>query len=252
MVQKPFQLGVRIEQSQEQVNRAQYGDARLEAKLGAADYTLVAHGQHDLFTFCMCAGGQVIPSVSEPGYFGTNGMSLSRRDSPYANSGLMITLDPSEFGSDHLLAGMMLQRKYEALAYETGQRQYLCPIQRADDFLARRATRDKPASSYERGVIPTAIASVLPTQVEQALRECLPQLDRRWHGKFLAGATLVGPESRGSSPIRILRNKETLTSPSAAGLYPSGEGAGYAGGIVSAAVDGLRCAKAVIGSYRVV
>jgi uncharacterized FAD-dependent dehydrogenase len=252
MVQKPFQLGVRIEQSQEQVNRAQYGDARLEAKLGAADYTLVAHGQHDLFTFCMCAGGQVIPSVSEPGYFGTNGMSLSRRDSPYANSGLMITLDPSEFGSDHLLAGMMLQRKYEALAYETGQRNYLCPIQRADDFLARRAPRDRPASSYERGVIPTALASVLPPQVEQALRECLPQLDRRWHGKFLAGATLVGPESRGSSPIRILRDKETFVSPSAEGLYPSGEGAGYAGGIVSAAVDGLRCAKAVIGSYRVV
>jgi len=250
MVQKPFQLGVRIEQSQEQVNRAQYGDARLEAKLGAADYTLVAHGQHDLFTFCMCAGGQVIPSVSEPGYFGTNGMSLSRRDSPFANSGLMITLDPSEFGGDHLLAGMMLQRKYEALAYETGQRQYLCPIQRAEDFLARRITRDKPPSSYERGVIPAALASILPPQVEQALRECLPQLDRRWRGMFLSGATLVGPESRGSSPIRILRDKESLVSPTAEGLYPSGEGAGYAGGIVSAAVDGLRCAKAIIARYR--
>ncbi len=251
MVQKPFQIGVRIEQSQDQVNRAQYGDARLEAKLGAADYTLVAHGKHDLFSFCMCAGGQVIPSVSEPGYFCTNGMSLSHRDSPYANSGLMITLDPSEFGSDHLLAGMMLQRKYEALAFDAGQREHLCPIQRAEDFLARRATRDKPLSSYERGVIPAALASVLPPQVEQALRECLPQLDRRWRGAFLDGATLVGPESRGSSPVRILRDRETLVAPGVEGLYPSGEGAGYAGGIVSAAVDGLRCAKAIIARYRV-
>lgn len=252
MAQKPFQLGVRIEQSQDQVNRAQYGDARLEAKLGAADYTLVAHGRHDLFTFCMCAGGQVIPSVSEPGYFCTNGMSLSGRNSPFANSGLMITLDPSEFGGEHLLAGVALQRRYEALAYEAGQRQYLCPIQRAEDFLARRLTRDKPPSSYARGVIPAALAAILPPQVEQALRECLPQLDRRWRGRFLAGATLVGPESRGSSPIRILRDKEMLVSPSVEGLYPSGEGAGYAGGIVSAAVDGLRCAKAIIARYHAV
>jgi len=250
MVQKPFQLGVRIEQSQEQVNRAQYGDARLEAKLGAADYTLVAHGQHDLFSFCMCAGGQVIPSVSEPGYFCTNGMSLSHRASPFANSGLMITLDPSEFGGADILAGVQLQRKYEALAFEAGQRQYLCPIQRAEDFLARRVTRDKPDSSYERGVIPGALAAIIPPQVEQALRECLPQLDRRWRGKFLAGATLVGPEARGSSPVRILRDKETLVAPGVDGLYPSGEGAGYAGGIVSAAVDGLRCAKAIIARYR--
>lgn len=250
MVQKPFQIGVRIEQSQEQVNRAQYGDAKLEAKLGAADYTLVAHGKHDLFSFCMCAGGQVIPSVSEPGFFCTNGMSLSHRDSPYANSGLMITLNPSEFGSDHLLAGMMLQRKFEALAFEAGKREYVCPIQRADDFLARRTTQDKPQSSYERGVIPAVLASVLPPPVERALRECLPQLDRRWRGAFLDGATLVGPESRGSSPVRILRDKETLVAPGVEGLYPSGEGAGYAGGIVSAAVDGLRCAKAIMARYR--
>ncbi len=250
MVQKPFQIGVRIEQSQEQVNRAQYGDARLEAKLGAADYTLVANGKHDLFSFCMCAGGQVIPSVSEPGYYCTNGMSLSHRASPFANSGLMITLDPSEFGSADILAGMMLQRKYEALAFEAGQRQYLCPIQRADDFLARRMTHDKPASSYERGVIPTALAALLPPQVESALRECLPQLDRRWRGRFLEGATLVGPEARGSSPVRILRDKETFVAPGVEGLYPSGEGAGYAGGIVSAAVDGLRCAKAIIARYH--
>jgi len=111
-------------------------------------------------------------------------------------------------------------------------------------------TRDKPASSYERGVVPTALAALLPPQVELALRECLPQLDRRWRGRFLDGATLVGPEARGSSPVRILRDKETFVAPGVEGLYPSGEGAGYAGGIVSAAVDGLRCAKAIIARYQ--
>src|SRR5207248_1737616 len=138
MVPKPFQMGVRIEQPQEAVNRVKYGPARLEEKLGAADYSLVARGRHDLFTFCMCAGGQVIPSVSAPGYLSTNGMSLSHRASPYANSGLMVTLVPEDFGGADLFAGMRLQEQYEQKAYAVGRGDYLCPIQRAPDFLARR------------------------------------------------------------------------------------------------------------------
>ncbi|HEY2838734.1 MAG TPA: NAD(P)-binding protein, partial [Pirellulales bacterium] len=191
MVQKPFQIGVRIEQSQEQVNRAQYGEARLEAQLGAADYTLIARGDVPLFSFCMCAGGQVIPSVSEPGYFCTNGMSLSKRSSPYANSGLMVTLDPSDFGSTDVLAGMELQRVYERMAYEAGRGDYVCPIQWAGDFLAGRASHGPIPSSYPRQTAPLDITRFVPPKIVRALRRGLPILDHRWRGRFLAGATLV-------------------------------------------------------------
>src|SRR5579884_2368202 len=131
LVRKPFQLGVRVEHPQETVNRVQYGPTPLEERLGAADYSLVANGRHDLFTFCMCAGGYVMPSVSEPGAFCTNGMSLSKHDSPFANSGLVVTLQPDEFGGADVLAGVRLQRHYEQLAFAAGRRDYLCPIQRA-------------------------------------------------------------------------------------------------------------------------
>ena len=249
MVQKPFQLGLRIEQPQEQVNRAQYGNTRLEEKLGSADYSLVARGEHNVFSFCMCAGGHVMPSVSEPGHFCTNGMSLSKRDSPYANSGLMVTLEPEHFGGTHVLAGMQLQRLYERRAFETGRGEYLCPIQRAGDYVARRATTGSLASSYPRGVIGAELDDLLPPLVARAIRRALPILDDRWRGLFLREATLVGPESRGSAPVRFLRDEQTLESPGLRGLYPIGEGAGYAGGIVSAALDGLRAAKSIIARY---
>jgi uncharacterized FAD-dependent dehydrogenase len=249
MVPKPFQMGVRIEQPQEIVNRVQYGPNRLEDKLGAADYTLVARGRHDLFTFCMCAGGHVIPSVSEPGHFCTNGMSLSRRDSPFANSGLVVTLPTDHFGGADVLAGVRLQQEYERKAYECGRRQYLCPIQTALDFLARRRTWHLPPSSYRRGAIAAAVAELVPPLIVEALEHGLPLLDRRWHGRFLREATLVGPEARGSAPVRILRDDAGRESPGVEGLYPVGEGAGYAGGIISAAVDGLRSAKAIMAKY---
>lgn len=249
MVPKPFQLGVRIEQPQEAVNRVQYGPAPLEERLGAADYQLASRGKVNLFTFCMCAGGYVMPSVSEPGFFSTNGMSFSKRNSPFANSGLMITLEPRDFGSDHALAGVWLQREFERRAFEVGRGEYLCPIQLAHDFLARRATRERPASSYARGVIPASLEELVPPLVVRALHEGLPILDRRWRGRFLQDATLVGPEARGSSPVRFPRDATTLESPAVGGLYPVGEGAGYAGGIVSAALDGLRAAKAIIRRY---
>jgi uncharacterized FAD-dependent dehydrogenase len=249
MVPKPFQMGVRIEQPQEIVNRRQYGSNRWEEKLGAADYSLVARGPDNLFTFCMCAGGNIIPSVSEPGYFGTNGMSLSRRDTPFANSGLMITLDPKEINSSDVMAGVRLQQEYEQKAFAVGRGDYLCPIQAARDFLERRPTRQVPACSYARGLVLADIASLVPPRIEQALRCGLPILDRRWQGRFLKEANLVGPEARGSSPIRLVRDDRTRESVGLAGLYPVGEGAGYAGGIVSAAVDGLRSAKSIVARY---
>ena len=246
IVPKPFQIGVRIEQPQEQVNRFQYGHTRLEEKLGAADYSVVARGETNVFSFCMCAGGYIMPSVSEPGFFSTNGMSLSKRNSPYANSGLMITLEPEQFGSSHVLSGMNLQRVYEKRAFEAGRGEYACPIQWAGDFLAQKKTTDTPPSSYPRSLAPGDIAELVPPVIAQALREALPSIDRRWRGRFLPQATLVAPEARGSAPVRFLRDDATLESPSARGLYPIGEGAGYAGGIVSAALDGLRAAKAII------
>jgi uncharacterized FAD-dependent dehydrogenase len=249
LVQKPFQMGVRVEHPQELVNRVQYGRRRLEERLGAADYTLVAPGKHDLFSFCMCAGGHIMPSVSEPGSFCTNGMSLSGHDSPYANSGLVVTVPTEAFGGADVLAGVRLQQEYERRAFEVGLGAYLCPIQRAVDFLADRRTAGAPANSYPRGAVSAAMAELVPPLVVEALKDGLPALDERWRGRFLPEATLVGPEGRGSAPVRIVRDDVTRQSPGWEGLYPVGEGAGYAGGIVSAAVDGLRSAKAIVARY---
>jgi len=247
-VQKAFQLGLRIEQPQEQVNRHKYGKPEYEQILGAADYTLNTKSERDVFTFCMCAGGIVIPSISEPGAFCSNGMSNSRHDTPFANSGVMVTLEPHEFGSEHPLAGMLLQRQYENVAYHLGRGEYRAPIQRASDFVAKRNSQTNAAlpSSYERGTVTTALDSVLPPQIVNALRNALPVMDRRWRGSFLKNATLVGPEMRGSAPVRIMRDRASFETPGFAGLYPVGEGAGYAGGIVTAAVDGLRAAREIV------
>jgi uncharacterized protein len=249
MVPKPFQIGLRIEQPQEQVNRAQYGAARLEEKLGAADYTLVARGRANVFSFCMCAGGYIMPSVSEPGHFCTNGMSLSKHDSPFANSGLVVTIPTDQFGSNDVLAGVHLQRQYEAKAFEAGRGDYFCPVQRVDDFLAGRLTDSLPPSSYPRGCVTADIGNLVPPLIAKALHHGLPIMDKRWRGRFIPEATLVGPESRGSAPVRILRDNHHRETPGIEGLYPVGEGAGYAGGIVSAAVDGLRSAKAIVAKY---
>ncbi len=247
---KPFQLGVRIEQPQEQVNVARYGANAEHPALGAADYNLVARASgKDLFTFCMCAGGYVMPSVSEPGYFCTNGMSESRHDSPFANSGLVVTITPEDTGSRHPLAGVHYQQRSERLAYLAGSRSYAAPIQWARDFLADRPSRGKLPSSYPRGTVPIDLGAILPPLVLSVLERGLPIMDRRFQGLFLKGATLSGPESRGSSPVRIPRDPASRQSPAVAGLYPCGEGAGYAGGIISAAVDGLRTARAMVAAH---
>ena len=251
MQPKAFQLGLRIEQPQEQVNAWKYGREEYLEQLGAADYTLVAKGQRDLYTFCMCAGGIVIPSISEPEQFCSNGMSNSRHDTRFANSGLMITLQPHEFGSDHPLAGVEVQRKFEGIAFELGRRDYLAPIQWANDFLNRRATAgsNELPSSYQRGTVAADLHAVLPPVVLRAIEQGLPIMDKKWHGKFMKDATLTGPEMRGSSPVRIDRDTVSRETPGIAGLYPVGEGAGYAGGIVSAAVDGLRSAREIVRSF---
>jgi hypothetical protein len=244
---RPFQFGVRIEQPQSQINQARYGAFADHPALGAADYELVCKAnQRELFTFCMCSGGYVMPSVSEPGHFATNGMSESRHDSPYANSGLVVTITPGDTGSNHPLAGIAYQRAVEARAFAIGKGSYKCPIQRVNDFRARRPSSGVVPSSYallSRGVVTSDLWTFMPAVVLRAVESGLPVLDRRFRGRFLRDATLVGPESRGSSPVRVLRHVDTRESTSTPGLFPSGEGAGYAGGIISAAVDGLRTAR---------
>jgi uncharacterized FAD-dependent dehydrogenase len=193
----------------------------------------------------MCAGGHIIPSVSEEGYFCTNGMSLSKRDSPFANSGLVVTLPVHEFGGSDPLAGMRVQALHEKRAYELGRGEYLCPVQTGRDYLNGVVGPAVPAFSYPRGGVCADLREVLPPYAAEALRTGLPGMDRAWRGRFLPEAVLVGPEARGSSPVRVVRDDETRESP-VGGIYPVGEGAGYAGGIVSAAVDGLRTAREII------
>ena len=252
---RPFQFGVRIEQPQGQVNEARYGPHANHPALGAADYELVCKAnQRELFTFCMCAGGYVMPSVSEPEHFATNGMSESRHDSAFANSGLVITIHPEDTGSAHPLAGIEFQRQYERLAYLEAGGGYKAPIQRVTDFRAGRASTGAIPSSYtllSRGVVGTDLARMLPEILLKSLAHGLPVLDRRFRGRFLREATLTGPESRGSSPVRVVRDVTTRESLGVRGLYPTGEGAGYAGGIISAAVDGLRTARAIVSRYAV-
>lgn len=248
---KAFQLGLRIEQPQQLINEHKYGRPEYLQQLGAADYSLVAKGQRDLFTFCMCAGGIMIPSVSEPNMFCSNGMSNSRHDSPYANSGLVVTLEPELFGSNHPLAGVELQRKYEAAAFRLTGGNYHAPIQRAMDFVNDRTPSpdEKIPSSYERGTKARSLADLLPPPILKAIKVGLPVMNEKWHGKYLPDAVLVGPEMRGSSPIRIDRDRESWQIPGISGLYPVGEGAGYAGGIVTAAVDGLRAARKMVEQF---
>jgi uncharacterized FAD-dependent dehydrogenase len=249
--QKAFQLGLRIEQPQDQVNRHKYGRPEYLPLLGAADYTLTVHGQRDVYSFCMCAGGITIPSVSEPGCIATNGMSNSRHDTPYANSGIMVTLEPHEFGSAHALAGVELQRRFERIAFALAGGDYCAPIQTAADFLAGRTPPkgQRLESSYRRGTTALNLNEVLPPVVSAAIRSGLPVMDRRWHGAFLTNANLLGPEMRGSSPVRIERDTLSRQSPACLGLYPVGEGAGFAGGIISAAVDGLLSAKQIVRQF---
>jgi len=198
----------------------------------------------------MCAGGYVMPSVSEPGHFCTNGMSESRHDSPFANSGLVMTILPEDTGSKHPLAGVHFQQRFERQAFRAAGGSYAAPIQWARDFLDNRPSRGKPPSSYPRATAPMDLGSILPPLVVETLARGLPIMDRQFMGLFLRDATLTGPESRGSSPVRIPRDDATRQSPTVAGLYPCGEGAGYAGGIVSAAVDGLRTARAIVARYK--
>ena len=248
LVQKPFSIGVRVEHDQRMVDRAQYGTAAGHPALGAADYKLSCHlpSGRGVYTFCMCPGGWVVAAASEDGGVVTNGMSRFARDGANANAAFLVSVSPQDFEDDHPLAGMRFQRRWEQAAFELGGRSFRAPAQLMGDFLKSVASSGAGdvEPTYPLGVEYTDLSLCLPEFVVSSLREAAPLLDRRMRGFATADAVLTGVETRSSSPVRVLRD-DTLQS-NLRGVYPCGEGAGHAGGIMSAAVDGLRCAEAVL------
>ena len=251
MTQKSFAVGMRIEHLQSRMNQALYGKFAGHPALGAADYKLVTHlpGGRSVYTFCMCPGGQVVAAASEKEHVVTNGMSCFARDGRNANSALLVGVQPEDFGSDHPLAGVEFQRRIEHRAYLAAGKSYAAPAITAGDFLMNRTPGAYGAvqPTYVPGTVLLPPEEYLPEFVCRSLRLALPRLGQLLPGFDDADALLTGPETRSSSPVRILRG-ENLQSTGLAGLYPCGEGAGYAGGITSAAVDGIRCAEAILGS----
>ena len=244
--QKNFAIGVRIEQKQSAISAAQFGDYWKD--LPPADYKLSCHlpSGRSAFTFCVCPGGQVVAAASEEGQVVTNGMSCRARDGENINGGFLVGVGPEDFPGDDPLAGVRFQEVWERAAWELGGRSYAAPAQLVGDFLAGKASKGpgEVQPTYRPGVTWTDLTKCLPDYVTDTLREALPIFDRKVHGFAHPDAVLTGVETRSSSPVRILRG-EDFQCPALCGLYPCGEGAGYAGGIMSAAVDGVRIAEAV-------
>ena len=243
---KAFALGVRIEHSQALINRLQYGDRASDERLPAASYRLATTVEgRGVFSFCMCPGGFIVPAATAPGELVLNGMSLARRDSPFANSGLVVAVEPEDLPGDDPCRGLEFQSRVEVAAWQAGGGTQCAPAQRARDFVAGKVSRALPATSYHPGATSVPLDTVLPESIARRLRRALQDFERQRPGYLAEEALLLATESRTSSPVRIPRDPASLAHPDVPGLYPCGEGAGYAGGIVSAAIDGNKVARAV-------
>lgn len=257
MERKPFAVGVRIEHLQSDIDAAQYGRAAGHPALGPADYKLAVHNPdgRGVYTFCMCPGGTVVAAASERGGVCVNGMSDSARSGTNANSALLASVEPSDLPGADVFEGVRLQQRMEAAAFDLGRgaacADYCAPAQTVGGFMAGKAGSEstKVAPSYPRGVAWADLGKCLPDFVADSIREALPALGRKLKGFDDPGAVLTGVEARSSSPVRMVRDRACMQSISMPGVYPAGEGAGYAGGITSAAVDGLRVAEAVCVEY---
>ncbi|MAJ70344.1 MAG: NAD(P)/FAD-dependent oxidoreductase [Alteromonadaceae bacterium TMED7] len=245
---KPFSIGFRIEHEQSMIDRCRFGDNAGNPILGAADYKLVHHCKNGrtVYSFCMCPGGTVVAAASEPGRVVTNGMSQYSRHERNANSAIVVGITPEQDYPGHPLAGIELQRRLEELAFKAGGENYNAPGQLIGDFLAGKPSAElgEVTPSYTPGVTLTDLSKVVPDYVTQAIREAIPAFDRQIKGFAKADGTLTGVETRTSSPVCIKRDKD-YQSVNVKGLYPAGEGAGYAGGIWSAGIDGIRVAEAL-------
>jgi uncharacterized FAD-dependent dehydrogenase len=249
MEAKPFAIGFRIEHPQSLIDRARLGRFAGHPAIGAADYKLVHHAANgrSVYSFCMCPGGTVVAATSEPQRVVTNGMSQYSRNERNANAGIVVGIDPERDFPGGPLAGIALQERLESLAFEMGGGDYSAPAQLVGDFIAGRASTalGEVQPSYTPGITLTDLAPLLPPDAVAAMREALPVFGRQIRGFDRDDAVLTGIETRTSSPLRITRDPTTLQSLNVRGLYPGGEGAGYAGGILSAGVDGIKLAEAV-------
>jgi len=254
MSSKPFAMGVRIEHPQDMINENQYGKYASHSKLKGADYKLTYTSEKSgraVYSFCMCPGGQVVGAASEEGRVAINGMSEYKRDKSNANSAIVVSVGPKDFASDDPLSGIEFQRHYEALAYQIGGANYNAPVQLVGDFLKGTVSSElggiKP--SYTPGYKFADLTQCLPKFITDAIKEALPKFDHKINGYAREDAVMTGIETRTSAPLRIDRN-ENLQSISVEGLFPAGEGAGYAGGIISAAVDGLKIAEIIMRNWK--
>ncbi|MBV8625663.1 MAG: hypothetical protein JO174_19450, partial [Herbaspirillum sp.] len=245
---KPFSIGFRAEHPQSLIDKCRFGPSAGHPILGAADYKLVHHASNgrSVYSFCMCPGGTVVAATSEPGRVVTNGMSQYSRNERNANSGIVVGISPADYPG-HPLAGIAFQREWESRAYELGGGNYDAPGQLVGDFIANRPSTalGSVEPSYKPGVKLGDLNPSLPKYAIDAIREALPAFDKQIRGYAMHDAVLTGIETRTSSPIRIKRDDHSLQSLNTRGLYPAGEGAGYAGGIMSAAIDGIRVAEAL-------
>ncbi len=246
---KPFSVGFRIEHPQSIIDKARFGPNAGNKILGAADYKLVHHAKNDrsVYSFCMCPGGTVVAATSEPGRVVTNGMSQYSRNERNANSAIVVGISPEVDYPGHPLAGIDFQRKLESKAFELGGGTYNAPGQLIGDFLANRPSSElgEVVPSYKPGITLCNLADALPAFAIEAIREAIPEFDKQIKGFSLKDAILTGVETRTSSPIRIKRKDDDMQSMNTRGLFPAGEGAGYAGGILSAAIDGIKVAEAL-------
>jgi len=244
---KPFALGVRIEHPQEIIDRAQYHCDFRGPDLPPSYYSLVEQvDQRGVFSFCMCPGGIIAPCATEENEIVVNGWSPSKRNNPYANSGTVVQINLEDIPGDNADPFKMLrfQQDVERAAFQAGGGNLVAPAQRMVDFVEGRLSKDLPKNSYLPGTRSIELKEILPKQVHLRLQKALPVFGRKMKGYYTNEAILVGVESRTSSPVKIPRDKETLQHPQIKGLFPCGEGAGYAGGIISAAIDGVNCAVA--------
>lgn len=246
---KPFALGVRVEHPQELIDQIQYSCQTRGEYLPPASYSLVQQaGGRGVFSFCMCPGGIIAPAATNANEVVVNGWSPSKRNNPYANSGMVVSVELEDFTPYNQfgpLAGMHFQATIEQAAFQAGGGKLVAPAQRMIDFVQGKGSASLPGCSYIPGITPSDLTEVLPKSVHTRLKEALPQFGKKMRGYYTNEAVLVGVESRTSTPVRIPRDAETLQHPQIKGLYPCGEGAGYAGGIVSAAMDGENCANQV-------
>ncbi len=245
---KPLAIGVRVEHPQEVIDKVQYGRWAGHSRLGPADYRLTFRDRGEkrgVYSFCMCPGGKIIAATPEAKSIVINGMSTYRRNSGYANSGLVVTVGPNDFGDSQPLSGLAYLQEYERAAYRMGGGDYSAPAQRSTDFLRNKISSTLPSVTYRPGVVSANLSELLPASVTESLKRALAAWGRRVPGFVSEEAVLIGVETRTSSPVRILRGDD-FASISLQGLYPVGEGAGYAGGIVSSAVDGVRCVQTIL------